>query len=224
MVAQAVAAAAIGLCCALAQAGALDLQFRATTGTKATDFAESIQSTPSGYHASVTGNLEQSSLELDHALQTLAWAYRVPGEQTELSAGLAGRTIAVHGRFKGKPIDATYDTGGLPWFEYQEISLEKYGTGPSATMQFVTINRSDLKIVRFTVQKKGAGEIVLRGVAIPAMECVLLIDGVPELLLRSRLWLREGDGRYLRLVVPAFAGIGASTIIELVGESGTLDE
>jgi hypothetical protein len=65
---------------------------------------------------------------------------------------------------------------------------------------------------------------VLQGEAVQAVEATLLIAGVPEFLLRSRLWLRQADGRYLRLIVPAFGGIGASTLIELAGETGSLKE
>jgi len=218
------AAAVLGCACALVPAGALELTFRATTGATVTVFDETIQAVSGGFRAAVKSPLEQSTMEMDGGFQTLAWTYRVPGDQTEISARLTGRTIAVTGRFKGKPFETAFDTGGSPWYEYQELSLDRFATGPAQSIRFVTIDRSKMKLVAFNARKTGQAQITVKGETVKAVEAVLLIEGIPEFLLRSRLWLRQADGRYLRLLVPAFGGIGASTLIELVGESGALAE
>jgi hypothetical protein len=53
-----------------------------------------------------------------------------------------------------------------------------------------------------------------------SVKAELTVSGVPPLLFRSRFWLREKDGRHLRLEVPPVAGLGADTIVELVSETG----
>jgi hypothetical protein len=216
--------AVLGLACALVPAGALELTFRATTGTTVTDFTETIRAVPGGFRATVKSPLEQSSMEMDGSLQTLAWTFRVPADQTEITARLTGRSIAVSGRFKGKPLETTFDTGGSPWYEYQELALDTFATGPAQSIRFVTIDRLKMKLVRFRARKTGQAQIFLQGKIVQALEAVLFIEGIPELFLRSRLWLRQADGRYLRLIVPPFTGIGASTLIELAAETGSLTE
>ena len=222
MVARTIAAAAFAFLCTIVSAGALELTFRATTGGEATTYAETLKSVPGGFHATVTSASEQSTMEMDSALQTRSWVFRAPREKTEIEALLSGTTISIHGTVKGSPFAAAFDTDGLPWCEYQELSLEGFGSGTAPSMGFVTINRSTMKLVKLKVLRKGPVDILVQGMTVPAVEAVLLIEGVPEFLLRSRLWLRRSDGRYLRLVVPPLGGIGSSTLIELVGEDGSL--
>jgi predicted nucleotidyltransferase len=63
--------------------------------------------------------------------------------------------------------------------------------------------------VKFSARKKGQAHITFQGETVQAVEAVLPIEGIPEFLLRSRLWLRQTDGRYLRLFVPEFGGNNA---------------
>jgi hypothetical protein len=217
-------AAALGLVLANAPAGALELNFRVTSGASETTYKETVHAVPGGYRAVAKSPLEESTMEMDDPFQTLSWAFRVPADGTDLSAKLTGAVITVRGRFKGRPFEKTFATGGAPWYQYQELSLDAFGCGPAKGILFATIDRAAMKLVRFSAQKKGPAEIDLRGRSVRAVESALLIEGVPEFLLRSRLWQREADGRYLRLLVPPFGGIGASTLIELAGESGTLTE
>jgi hypothetical protein len=217
-------AAALGLVLARVPAGALELAFRVTSGASETTYTEAVHRVPGGYRAVVKSPLEESTMEMDDAFQTLFWTFRVPADGTDLSAKRTAAAIAVSGRFKSRPFEKTFDTGGAPWYEYQELSLDAFGTGSAPGIMFATIDRATMKLVRFRAQKKGPAEIDFQGRKVSAVESVLLVEGIPELLLRSRLWQRQSDGRYLRLLVPPFGGVGASTLIELAGESGTLTE
>jgi hypothetical protein len=205
---------------AVAPVEAIDLTFRATTGDAVTIYTDTVQAVQAGFHADVMSSLEHSTMDMDGNLQTLSWTFKMPSDRTEIEARLSGRTIALRGIFKGSTFAATFDTGGLPWYEYQELSLNDFGAGQEQSLRFVTVDRSSMKLVTFKVQKKGPSEILVQGVSVPAVEAVLLIEGIPEFLLRSRLWLRRTDGRYLRLSVPPLGGIGSSTLVELTGESG----
>jgi hypothetical protein len=218
------AGAALGLVLARTPAGALDLAFRVTSGASETTYSETVHAVPGGYHAVVKSPLEESTMEMDASFQTVSWAFRVPADKTDLSAKRTGTAIAVSGRFKGQHFEKTFDTGGAPWYEYQELSLDAFGTGLVQGILFATIDRAAMKLVRFRAQKKGPVEIEIEGRKVSAVESVLLIEGIPEFLLRSRLWQRRSDGRYLRLLVPPLGGMGAMTLIELAGESGTLTE
>jgi hypothetical protein len=218
------AAAALGVVLARVPAGALELAYRVASGGTETTYTEAVHAVPGGYHAVVKSPLEESTMDLDDAFQTISWTFRVPGEGTELSAKRTGGTISVSGRFKGRPFEKTFDTGGAPWYEYQELSLDAFGAGAAQGILFATIDRAAMKLARFRARKTGPAEIDIRGTKVHAVESVLLIEGIPEILLRSRLWQREVDGRYLRLLVPPFGGIGSATLIELAGESGTLTE
>jgi hypothetical protein len=219
-----IATAAIGLVLARVPAGALELAFRVTSGASETTYVEAVHTVPGGYHAVVKSQLEESTMEMDNAFQTVSWTFRVPSDGTDLAASLTGAAIRVSGRFKGRPYQKTFDTGGAPWYEYQELSLDAFGAGPAHDVLFATIDRAAMKLVRFRARKNGTAEIEMQGRKVSAVESVLLVEGIPEFLLRSRLWQRQADGRYLRLLVPPFGGMGASTLIELAGESGTLAE
>jgi hypothetical protein len=218
------AAAALGLVLARVPAGALELAFRVTSGASETTYIEAVHAVPGGYRAVVKGPLEESSMEMDDAFQTMSWTFRVPADGTDLSATRTGTAIRVSGRFKGRRIEKTFDTGGAPWYEYQELSLDAFGANHAQQILFATIDRAAMKLVRFRAQKTGPVEIDIQGRTERAVESVLLVEGIPEFLLRSRLWQRRSDGRYLRLLVPPFGGMGAPTLIELAGESGTLTE
>ena len=220
----ALSAAAFGLVLAHDPAVALELDFRVTSGSSDTTYAETVHAVAGGYLASVKSPREASTMEMDEGFQTLSWAFRVPADGTDLVAKRTGTAVTVSGRFKGRPFQKTFDTGGAPWYEYQELSLDAFGAGPAQGILFATIDRAAMKLVRFRAQKKGLAEISIQGRTERAVESVLLVEGIPEFLLRARLWQRQSDGRYLRLFVPPFGGMGASTLIELAGESGTLTE
>jgi hypothetical protein len=217
-------AAVLGLCLPVVSADALELSFRVTTGGTETTYTEAVHAVTGGYRAVVKSPLEESTMDLDEAFQTVAWSFHVPADGTDLAAQRAGSTIAVKGRFKGRAFEKSFDAGGAPWYEYQELSLDAFGAGPAQGIVFATIDRANMKMVRFRAVKKGTVQIDNSGRMVQAVESILLVEGVPEFLLRSRLWQRESDGRYLRLLVPPLGGIGASTLIELAGESGTLAE
>jgi len=52
----------------------------------------------------------------------------------------------------------------------------------------------------------------------------LVLAHVPAGVLELAFWVTSGSSEATRLSVPPFGGIGASTLIELAGESGTLTE
>jgi hypothetical protein len=218
------ALAALAFFLAHAPADGIGLTYQVTTGSTRITYEETIGAAAGGFRAVVKSPLEESDIEMGSGLETLAWHFRVPGEGTDIRARRAGSALTIGGRFKGRPYDRTFDIGSLPWYEYQELSLDRFAAAPADRIEFVTIDRTNMKLVRMRTQKKGTVEMSNQGRAARAVEAELLIDGIPAFLLRSRLWLRESDGRYLKLSVPPMAGLGDPTLVELTGESGTVTE
>jgi hypothetical protein len=209
---------------ARAPADGLDLTYQVTTGGTRITYEETIRASAGGFRAVVKSPLEESGIEMGSGLETLAWHFRVPGEGTDITARRAGAALVIGGRFKGQSFDRTFDVGTFPWYEYQELSLDRFAAAAADRIEFVTIDRTTMKLVRMRAQKKGTVEMSNQGRAVRAVEAELLIDGIPAFLLRSRFWLRESDGRYVKLSVPPMAGLGDPTLVELTGESGSVTE
>jgi hypothetical protein len=202
-------------------APALQLTFDVVSGDARWVYSETITWTGGGYRAAVKGPTEEATMEMDEKRQTLAWDFSVPKEDTQVSARRVGETISVRGRFRSRPFTKDYAVGTLPWFEYQELALDDFGAADARSIAFATIDRSTMKLVRFRAEKRKEVDVQSLGRTVRAVETVILVDGVPEILFSSRAWLRRPDGRYLRLQVPAVGGT-KPTRVELTAESGSL--
>jgi hypothetical protein len=212
-----VAIAAIGL--AGVPLAALDATLDWRVGEDTVIFKESVRPRGSGFSAEISTNIgEFDSLSMDGKRSTLEWRRKYEREGTDLAAVRNGSEVRVRGTYKGKPYDRTYDFGELPWYQFQEISYEElYRTG-AETSSFWTIDRASLKSSLFRAQRKESVMIEIMDASVKAIKYDLTLSGVPAFLFTSHFWLRESDGRFLRLDVPPILGLPRSRV-DLTSES-----
>jgi hypothetical protein len=182
-------------------------------------FSESIRAQGSGLFAVISTNIgEYDSLSMDSRRSTLEWSRKYESEGTDLSASRSGTMVRVKGTYKGKPYDKTHDFGELPWYQFQEISYEELFSSRVETSLFWTIDRSSLKPSLFKAHRGAAVSIEVMGTPVRAVEYDLTVNGVPGFIFTSRFWLRDSDGRFLRLDVPPLFNLPRSRV-ELTGEA-----
>lgn len=198
-----------------------ELIFRQSGGPKTIEYRESLRALPGGGYEAIVLSSEggEDRLFLDAAGGTLEWRHLDPALDSELLARREGGAVFLSGRFRGRAVEKRYDFASLPWYEFQELSLQFAPPPPSNGASFWTVDRRDLSALRFAARP--SGRELLEGPlgSFPSRRYDLTISGVPPILFLSRFWLREGDSRYLRLSVPALPG-AAATRVELVAEGG----
>jgi hypothetical protein len=182
-------------------------------------FSESVEVAQTGVSATVTTSVgEYDAVTLDLGRSTLEWRRRVASEGTDVVAVRNGRRVELSGSYKGRPYKAAYDFGASPWYQLQEISYEALFASNSPSSQFWTIDRKTLKPSLFKAERGTAGLIDAMGAPVRAVGYSLTVAGVPAFIFTSHFWLRERDGRFLRLEVPAVLGLPRSSV-ELTSES-----
>jgi hypothetical protein len=200
-------------------AAALETKLDWVVGDKTVIFSESIVPQSSGYTALITTNVgEEDGLTMDARRSTLRWSRKVESEGTDLVAQRSGRAVRITGSYKGKAYDKTHDFGDLPWYQFQEISYEELHRAKAATSSFWTIDRASLKPSLFKAQLSGPASIEIMGASVKAQKYDLNVSGVPAFLFTSHFWLRESDGRFLRLDVPPIFNLPRSRV-DLTSES-----
>jgi hypothetical protein len=203
-----------------APASALRMNLAWRVGERTVVFDESVSRAGSGFTASVSSDAgELDSLVLDEERSTLEWSRAFESERTRIEAIRQGAFVRVSGVFKGKPYDRTHDFGALPWYQFQELSYGNLHDTGAIEAAFWTIDRSTLRASLFRARRGGIVSVDVAGTSARAVEWKLTIDGVASWLFESRFWLRESDGRFLRLEVPAILGLPKS-VVELTGEIG----
>jgi len=198
---------------------ALETSLDWRVGEETVIFRESLRPLGAGYAATITTNKgESDSLRLDARRSTLEWRREYPSEGSEIVALRQGAKVRVSGSYKGKPYDRTHDFGELPWYQFQEISYEELHRAGLEERAFWTIDRSSLKPSLFVARRKSPVEIEVMGRRTRAVEYSLTVSGVPAFLFTSHFFLRESDGRFLRLDVPPILGLPRSRV-DLTSES-----
>jgi hypothetical protein len=204
---------------AVSPLAALDTTLDWRVGRDTVIFKESVRPQGSGLSASISTNIgEYDSLIMDGKRSTLEWRRKYEREGTDLVAVRDGSQVRVRGTYKGRPYDKTHDFGELPWYQFQEISYEELFRTGAESSSFWTIDRSSLKASLFKAQRKGSAVLEVMGVQVKAIEYDLTVSGVPAFLFTSRFWLRESDGRFLRLDVPPILNLPRSRV-DLTSES-----
>jgi hypothetical protein len=198
---------------------ALDTTLDWKVGKDTVIFSESVSARGSGLSAVITTNIgEYDSLSMDERRSTLEWRRRYEKESTDLVAMRTGSKVRIKGTYKGKPYDRTHDFGDLPWYQFQEISYEELFRAKAETSSFWTIDRLSLKPSLFKAQRSETGSIDAMGASVKAIKYALTVSGVPAFLFTSHFWLRESDGRFLRLEVPPVLNLPRSRV-DLTSES-----
>jgi hypothetical protein len=182
------------------------------------EYRESIRETTSGFEAVVESPRERNVVALDPGRDTESWRISVPAEGMQIAAERRGATVTISGTFRGAPYNRSFSLGDDPWYQFQELSLDGLPATGERAIGFWTIDRRNLKPVRFRAERRHQEMVDVMGTTVQAVRYDMIAAGVPAGLFRARFWLRASDGRYLRLEVPAFLG-EASSAVELTADS-----
>jgi hypothetical protein len=206
------------LLAAPAFAGALQTTLTWVVGADTVLFQESVTASEKGFAAVITTSVgEYDTLSMDKARSTLEWKRKVPGENTDLVAVRTGGQVRINGTYKGKPYDRTLDFGDLPWYQFQEISYEQFHASGAKSGSFWTIDRKTLKPSQFRADKSEPETITIMGSPVRTAKYDLTVRGVPAFIFKAHFWVREADGRFLRLSVPPIFNLPQS-VVELSSE------
>ncbi len=182
------------------------------------EYRESIRETAGGFEAAVESPRERNTIELDGERNTVSWRISVPAEGMEIAAVRRGETLTISGTYRGAPYSRSISLGGDPWYQFQELSLEGLPASGRPSIDFWTLDRRNLKPVRFRAERRNEEVLAVLGEAVQAVRYDMTAAGIPAAFFRARIWLRSSDGRYLRLEVPAFLG-EPSSVVELTADS-----
>jgi hypothetical protein len=210
--------------CSLLVIVAMDAMALETTltwkvGKEEVTFSESIVFAEGKISATIVSSVgEHDGIVMDGNRSTLEWRRRVDAEKTDITAVRNGAAVRIKGVYTGKPYDKTLDFGDLPWYEFQEISYERFFTTGAASGSFWTIDRKTLAPSRFLAERDKTETITIMGRPVKAIRYGLSVNGVPHFIFKAHFWIRESDGRFLRLDVPPVFTLPRS-VVELTGES-----
>jgi hypothetical protein len=196
------------------------MSFTQVTGRDTILYSEVIRASGAGYEAAVESPRERNAVRLDGSRGTVGWLIAFPSEGMEIEAERRGDTVVVSGKYRGRPYERSFSLAGDPWYQFQELSLDVLHASGRSPVHFWTIDRRNLKPVRFRAERHGEELLTVLGKPALAICYDMTIAGVPAVVFRARFWLRASDGRYLRLEVPGFLGQEASSTVELTADSG----
>jgi hypothetical protein len=198
---------------------ALETKLTWKVGKEEVTFSESIVFLEGRISATIVSSVgEHDSIVMDGNRSTLEWRRRVDAEKTDITAIRNGAMVRIRGVYKGKPYDKALDFGSLPWYEFQEISYESFFATGAESGSFWTIDRKTLAPSRFLAERDGPETIIIMGGPVKAIRYGLSVNGVPHFIFKAHFWIRENDGRFLRLDVPPVFTLPRS-VVELTGES-----
>lgn len=198
---------------------ALDTRLEWRVGNDIVLFDETVERTDTGFSAALTTSVgEYDGLVMDSRRSTLEWERRFAAEDTYIRAERNGAEVRVSGTYKGRKYDKTHDIGDMPWYQLHEISYEALYAAGTVSASFWTIDRKTLRPTEFKFTRQEKETIRVMGSPVPAVKYSLTVHGVPAFLFTSYFWLREPDGRFLKLEVPAVFGLPRSSV-ELTAES-----
>lgn len=204
---------------ALVDASALQTTLTWKVGKDTVIFNESIKVTEKGISAVIASSIgEYDTLVMDENRSTLEWRRKVAAENTDIEAVRTGSHVRIKGTYKGKPYDARINFDNLPWYQFQEISYEQFFAAKAASVSFWTIDRKTLKPSEFRAEKRESESITIMGNPVMAIKYDLTVKGVPSFLFKAHFWIRETDGRFLKLAVPPLFDLPRS-VVELSRES-----
>ncbi len=207
------------LACLPVSGFALDTRLEWRVGNDIVLFDETVERTDTGFTAELTTSVgEYDRLVMDSRRSTIEWERRYAAEDTYIRAERNGAEVRVSGTYKGRKYERTHDIGDMPWYQLHEISYEELYAAGTVSASFWTIDRKTLKPTEFKFTRQGGETIRIMGSPVPAVKYSLTVHGVPAFLFTSHFWLREPDGRFLKLEVPAVLGLPRSSV-ELTAES-----
>jgi len=194
--------------------------FEQITGDERVLYVDTREKTPDGFRITVTSPGEYNECELNGDFSVLIWKLRRPADGVDVMFQREGNRIYALGTVHGEEFNERYKVGDEPWYQFHELCLDGFATSNARTIRFWTIDRRDMGIVKFKAEKISREAVEAAGEMWDAIRVEVSLTGLARLLRwRSNAWLRESDGRYLRLEAPGISSSDPDSIVRLVEES-----
>ncbi len=194
--------------------------FEQVTGDERVLYEDTRTRTPTGFHITVTSPGEHNECELSSDYSVLTWQLKRPADGVDLEFERDGTRIYASGTVNGEEFSESYKVGDEPWYQFHELCLDGFGTSEATTAKFWTIDRRDMRMVKFQAEKIGRETVEAAGEVWAAVRVKVSLTGLARLLgWHSNVWLRESDGRYLRLEAPGILPSDENSVVRLVEES-----
>ena len=198
-----------------------EVVFEQVTGNTRVVYRNTRTETPDGFRITIRSPGEYNECELARDLSVRTWKITRSADNVDLFFERTGDKIYAEGRLNGKNFAKTYKINDDPWYQFHELCLDRFAVSPLESITFWTIDRRDMRIVKFKAEKTGREPVVTAAGIWDAVKVKISLTGVARLLRwHSTAWLRERDGRYLRLEAPGISASDEESIVELVEEKG----
>jgi hypothetical protein len=194
--------------------------FEQTTGEERVLYEDTRTKTPGGFRITVTSPGEYNECELGSDYSVLTWRLKRPADGVDVVFERNGNRIYSGGTVNGEEFSKRYKVGDEPWYQFHELCLDGFGTSNAETTKFWTIDRRDMRMVKFKAEKITTETVEAAGEEWEAVRVEVSLTGLASLLRwSSTVWLRESDGRYLRLEAPGITSSDEDSVVRLVEES-----
>ena len=194
--------------------------FEQITGENRVIYENTRAKTPEGFRITVTSPGEFNECELNPDLSVVSWIIKRPAAGVEVAFDRIGDRIYAKGRVNDKAFEETYKVGDEPWYQFHELCLDTFATSAAMITRFWTIDRRDMRIVKFKAEKIGREPVEAAGEVWDAIRVKISLTGLARLLRwQSTAWLRENDGRYLKLEAPGISSSDEDSVVRLIEES-----
>jgi len=196
-----------------------EVVYEQATGENRVVYRDTRTATSDGYHITVTTAEEYNECDLDLTLSVRRWFISRPADGVRIEFERIENRIHAVGTFEDAPFARTYHVGDDPWYQFHELTLDQFAVSRAQEIEFWTIDRRNMRIVKFRAEKQGIESIEVTAGRWDAVRVEISLTGVARLLgWKSVAWLRRTDGRYLRFEAPGVTPRDDHSVVQLVSE------
>ncbi|GAB6905956.1 conserved hypothetical protein [Desulfosarcina cetonica] len=125
---------------------------------------------------------------------TRRWTVTADSGQTDFTAERIGRTIHLHGRFKGQAVDKDLAIDDAPWYQATSLSLRGFIASDDRTRVFWTIRYGTLSVHKIKAIKQGTEPVDPPDGRHARMHIRLTLTGLLAPFWKSDYWFSLPDG------------------------------
>lgn len=186
------------------------------TGTKTQFFDWRLEKGSDLVLTSVLGT-EHDVTRMKADFSTYSWTVDDPAVGTHLSVSRNGKTLIMHGMFKGKKIQRTVTIDEDPWYQALSISLRQFVDPQLMSRKFWTIRSDTLDVYRLQVHREEQAVKGMEGkYGGQAIRLKIQLTGFRAAFWSCHYWLRKMDGVFLRYEGPSGPPGWPMTTVKLI--------
>ncbi len=134
----------------------------------------------------------------DSSSNQLVWEVTQAAEGNSFKAQRNGNTIKLQGTFKRQPVSKEYTIDSRPWYQYPEVTLQKFALSMKQRVEFWIISPNDLALFEFEALKMNIEKVKISGRSIKAVRIRIKALGFAGNFWHADYWFALADGRYIR--------------------------